>query len=105
MPLDIRGKKLVPQVPLDILGVTLSLGSELKHALGDLYCSPLTLKGKRRARENFVENITKHLHRGCVVSHELSPDPLSPEKSGAELEIRVSAPPIFKLSTEIPVGV
>jgi hypothetical protein len=44
--LDIRCEELASQVSLDILGVTLPLGSELKHALGDLYCGPLPLKGE-----------------------------------------------------------
>ncbi|MBB4367712.1 hypothetical protein GGD63_000481 [Bradyrhizobium sp. cir1] len=54
MPRDIRRKELVSQVSLDVLGLTLALGGQLKHALGDLYGGPLMLKGECRAGENFV---------------------------------------------------
>lgn len=100
MPRDIRRKELVSQVSLDVLGLTLPLGSELKHALGDLYGGSLPLKGERRAGENFVENVAKHLYGGCVVRHEPSPNTLKK----VHPEICVSGAPIFNLSTEISVG-
>jgi hypothetical protein len=56
-------------VSLDVLWLTLSLCGEPKHAPGDLHSGPPTLKGECRTGENFVQNITKHLHGGCVVGH------------------------------------